>query len=185
MTHRRDIFLLLLSNHASARHSYYEPLKCPEDDHLAEASQWLLFVVLFTALLIRVDVAQDNPTDQARLGVLLVVLSLMPLAYMILVTVLEFRELGVDVSAEGENKDAKDIVSSDEEQAGDAVEVEVGRVAGAGGEKAHGLAEPDVYDHADNQLRHDFGGGRVYAVAESDGNGWCCSLPDTADIYEV
>ena len=123
---RRDDLLLILPDYASAWHSYYEPLKRIEDDHIAEGAQWLMFVVLFTALLIRLDAAQDNPADQARLGIILVVLSMTPTIHISAVVVWELRQMSMGLSAGLDSKDTKDSVELDEEQDGAAEEVEGG-----------------------------------------------------------
>ena len=75
------------------RCSYYEPFNDIRDDRLAEASQWLLFVVFFTALLIRLDATEDNPSEKAQLGIILILLSLIPAVYMTTTLCLEFIDL--------------------------------------------------------------------------------------------
>ena len=87
--------MVLFSPHSPLllRCSYYEPFNDIRDDRLAEASQWLLFVVFFTALLIRLDATEDNPSDQAQLGIILILLSLIPAVYMTTTLCLEFIDL--------------------------------------------------------------------------------------------
>ena len=86
---------------SSARRSYYEPFNDIKDDHLAEASQWLLFTVLFTALLVKVDVTKDNATDQANLAAILIILSLIPGCYMAYLTLKELHDLALVGAEEG------------------------------------------------------------------------------------
>ena len=70
----------------------YEPFKDISDDRLAEASQWVLFSVLFTALLIRVDVAKEDKDDQEKLGIILVVLTLVPVLYAVALTMSDLNQ---------------------------------------------------------------------------------------------
>ena len=70
----------------------YEPFKDIYDDRLAEASQWVLFSVLFTALLIRVDVAKEDKDDQEKLGIILVVLTLVPVLYAVALTMYDLNQ---------------------------------------------------------------------------------------------
>ena len=70
----------------------YEPFEDINDDRLAEASQWVLFSVLFTALLIRVDVAKEDKDDQEKLGIILVVLTLVPVLYAVALTMSDLNQ---------------------------------------------------------------------------------------------
>ena len=82
------------------RGSFYEPYNDIRDDRLAEASQWLLFVVLVTALLISLKATEDNPRDQAQLGIILTVLSLIPALYMAVSLWLEFIDLAHELRSD-------------------------------------------------------------------------------------
>ena len=75
------VVAVILCLFAIKGYSYYEPYEDTSDDRLAEASQWVLFAVLFTAFLIQVDVAKEDKQDQERLGIILVVLTLLPMVY--------------------------------------------------------------------------------------------------------
>ena len=72
--------------------SYYEPYIALADDRLAEASQWVVYCALFAALLIRVDATGDSDEDQKHFGILLIVVSSMPIAVMTIMTVSEYSE---------------------------------------------------------------------------------------------
>jgi len=53
-------------------YSLYAPFREDDDDFLQELTQWQLFMVLFCAILTRVDASADTHADQTYLGYLLV-----------------------------------------------------------------------------------------------------------------
>ena len=64
-----------------------------DDDYVAEAAQWLLFTVLFTALLVQVDATDDDPAEQTRLSVILICLNMVPVAVSVTYSLKELNDV--------------------------------------------------------------------------------------------
>lgn len=109
----------------------------------------MLFVVLFTALLIRVNVAQESPPEQAKLGAILIVLSMIPAIQMSVVLVWELGEL---ISADRGREDTKGVMLDEE-----GGPQEIRGVAGAAA----------ALDQEGGHLCQDSSGKRVHVVSTS------------------
>ena len=65
-----------------------------DDDYVAEAAQWLLYTVLFMALLVQVDVTDDDDADeQTRLSWILICLNMVPVVVSVTYSLIELNDL--------------------------------------------------------------------------------------------
>ena len=69
------VVAILLSLLSVKIYSFYHPYAENDDDILAEAAQWELFLVLLAALMIGVDATGDQPDEQWLLGILLITIT--------------------------------------------------------------------------------------------------------------
>ena len=90
-------------------YAYYAPFVDDSDDNLAETGQWAVFFVLFCALLLRVDVSGDDPESQNRLTVILMVLTLSPVIFMVLLAALEIYSAGREALEANDDDDKSDV----------------------------------------------------------------------------
>ena len=80
------VVAILLSLVSVKVYGHYHPYADNDDDILAEAAQWDYFLVLFLALLIRVDATGDSPKQQRFLGITLI--SMTSAAFIIMFLIL-------------------------------------------------------------------------------------------------
>ena len=73
------VFSLLISLISMRVYAYYSPFIEADQDIIAEGAQWSLFFILFSALLIRVNIDNESPQDRAYFDAIMVIVNVMPI----------------------------------------------------------------------------------------------------------